>query len=88
MRHRLVTEEDLYQAGRSEKFDSNITENVRRVFRGIKRLHILKKLSLTGRLMKQVRSHYDDYPTSPELFGAWRVKTLSLFDQVRSSLQN
>ena len=88
MRYRLLTVEDLYQAGIGEKFDSNITENVRRLFRGIKRLHILKKLSLTGRLMKQVRSHYEDYPASPDLFETWRVKTLGLIDQVRSSLQN
>ncbi len=88
MRYRLVTEEDLYRAGRGEEFDFKITEIVRRVFRGIKRFHFLKKLSLAVRLMKQVRSHYEDYPTSPELFEVWQVKTLSLFDQVRSSLQN
>ncbi|MBC8462727.1 hypothetical protein H8D76_00025, partial [Candidatus Bathyarchaeota archaeon] len=88
MRYRLLTVEALYQAGIGEKFDSNIPETVRRFFRGIKRLHILKKLSLTGRLMKQVRSHYEDYPASPDLFETWRVKTLGLIDQVRSSLQN
>ena len=87
MKYQLLTQEDIYMAGMGEEFDSNITDTARRVFLGISKLHFLKKLSLTVKLMKEVRVHYDTYPETPADFDAWRVKTVSLIDEARSTLQ-
>ncbi len=88
MKYQLLTQEDIYNAGMGEEFDSNITDTAMRVFRGISKLHFLKKLSLTVKLMKDMRAHYSLYPESPADFDPWRVKTVELIDEARSSLQH
>lgn len=88
MKYQLLTQEDIYMAGMGEEFDSNITDTARRVFRGISKLHFLKKLSLTVKMMKDLRAHYDTYPETPADFAAWQQKTVRFIDEARIALQN
>jgi len=83
MRSKLLTEDDVLKAGLGEDFHLNVTETSKRVFRGIKRMGFLNKLRLTVKTMRQVRSHYDNYPKSPEDFEKWRLETESLFKKAR-----
>ena len=84
MKCRLLTEEDVLKAGLGEDFRLNITETAKRVFRGLGRLRFLNKLRLTANLIKQVQSHYRNYPETPENFEGWRIKTEALFKEAKS----
>ena len=86
MNCKLITEEDVLKAAMGDEFRLNITETAKRVFRGRKRIGFLKKLKLTVDMMRQVRAHYDVYPTSPEEFEAWRLKTENLINQGKKKL--
>ncbi len=86
MNYKIVTENDVLKAAMGDEFRLNITETAKRVFRGRKRIGFLRRLKVTVDIMRQVRLHYDAYPTSPEKFEAWRSKTLGLVEQGKTKL--
>jgi len=81
MKHRLVTGEDALKASMGEDLHLNITEVTRRIFRGSRRVSLLKKLRRTASLLKKVKAHYRDYPTLPKNFVVWRNKAQDLFEK-------
>jgi digeranylgeranylglycerophospholipid reductase len=83
---RLLTEDDVLKAGLGDDFHLNIGETARRVFRGIKRMRFLNKLRLTVKMMREVQTHYDTYPETPENFEPWRLQTVNLIEQGRKTL--
>lgn len=87
MEYQLLTEEDVLKAGLGDDFRLNITETARRVFRGLQRMRFLNKLRLTANMMRQVKAHYDTYPSSPEGFRDWHNKTINIWDEARSRLE-
>jgi len=64
----------------------NIGETAKRVFRGIKRVRFLNKLRLTVKVMRQVQTHYDAYPETPENFEKWRLQTVNLIELAKAKL--
>ena len=86
MKHELLTEDDVLNAGLGKEFHFKVTETARRVFRGLKRMRFLNKLRLTVKLMNRVKAHYANYPEAPEEFEEWRRKTRALFQEVQSRL--
>ncbi len=86
MRYKLLTEEDVLKASLGEDFHLEVTETVRRVFRGLKRVQFLNKLRLTVNFMRRVKHHYRNYPETPESFGKWRAQTEALFSEAASKL--
>lgn len=87
MKYRLITEEDLLKASMGEDVHLNITEKTRRVFRGLGRIFLLKKLRKTTNLLKKVKTLYLNYPTSPEGFEDWRKSVKELFSVAKSRLK-
>lgn len=81
MKYRLVTGEDALKASMGEDLHLNITEVTRRIFRGSRRVSLLKKLRRTASLLKKVKAHYRDYPTLPKNFVVWRNKAQDLFEK-------
>lgn len=86
MNCKLLTEDDVLKAGMGDEFHLNITETARRVFRGIKRMRFLNKLRITVNMMRQLQTHYDTYPKTPEKFNEWRLETINLLKNARSRL--
>jgi len=86
MNEKLMTEDDVLKAGMGDEFHLNITETAKRVFRGIRRVGFLNKLRLTVTMMRQVRSHYNTYPTSPDGFDTWRTQTMKLIEEGKEKL--
>jgi geranylgeranyl reductase family protein len=86
MNEKLMTEDDVLKAGLGDDFHLNITETAKRVFRGIRRVGFLNKLRLTVTVMRQVGAHYNNYPTAPQDFEPWRLKTIKLFGEARQKL--
>lgn len=81
MKYRLVTGEDALKASMGEDLHLNITEVTRRIFRGSRRVSLLKKLRRTASLLKKVKAHYRDYPKLPKNFVVWRNKAQDLFEK-------
>jgi len=88
MKHNLVSEDDLNRASVGNNVPSNIQRNIIRVVKGLRHPRLLNKLRHTAGLMRQVLTHYENYPTSPEHFMKWQGKTINLIDQVRTRLHN
>jgi geranylgeranyl reductase family protein len=86
MNCKLLTEDDVLKAGMGDEFHLNITETARRVFRGIKRMRFLNKLRVTVNMMRQLQTHYDIYPKTPESFDEWRSETINILTNARSKL--
>ena len=86
MNCKLLTEDDVLKAGMGDEFHLNITQTARRVFRGIKRMRFLNKLRVTVNMMRQLQTHYDTYPKTPEKFDEWRLETINLIRNARSRL--
>jgi len=86
MNCKVVTEDDVLKAAMGDEFHLNITETAKRVFRGRKRIGFLKKLKLTVKMMREVRAHYDAYPTTPENFETWRQQTVKIVEQAKHKL--
>jgi flavin-dependent dehydrogenase len=86
MNFKLITEDDVLKAAMGDEFHLNVTETAKRVFRGRKRMGFLRKLALTVKMMREVRTHYEAYPTSPEGFEPWRLQTIKLIEQAKKRL--
>jgi geranylgeranyl reductase family protein len=86
MNEKLMTEDDVLKAGMGDDFHLNITETAKRVFRGIRRVGFLNRLRLTVTMMRQLRAHYNTYPSTPEGFEIWRTQTVNIIDEAREKL--
>lgn len=81
MKYRLITEDDLLKTSTGEDTRLNITEKTRRIFRGVGKLSLLKRLRATVHLMKKMKTLYQNYPVSPEGFDEWKKKTQHLIEE-------
>jgi geranylgeranyl reductase family protein len=81
MKYRLITEDDLLRTSMGEDTHLNITEKTRRIFRGVGKISLLRRLRLAARLMKEMKTLYHDYPVSPEGFKEWKKKTQHLIKE-------
>lgn len=81
MKYRLITEDDLLKTSTGEDTRLNITEKTRRIFRGIGKISLLKRLRATVHLMKKMKTLYQNYPVSPEGFDEWKKKTQHLIEE-------
>jgi len=83
MKYELLTEEDIFKMGMGEGLRLNITEKTQRIFRGIKKLSLLKKLRDSAHLLRKVKAHYRSYPDSPKDFDEWKKKAYKLINQAK-----
>jgi digeranylgeranylglycerophospholipid reductase len=70
MRNRLLTEEDLLKTSVGAELRLNITEKAQRVFRGLKRLGFIRKLSRSARIISEIKEFYQHYPP-PHEYESW-----------------
>jgi hypothetical protein len=80
MAEKLITEEDLLQTSLGQEVKLNISEKAIRVFRGMRKIGFLRKLSDTVKSIKTVREWYRNYPTSLGGFDEWKRRTDALFE--------
>jgi flavin-dependent dehydrogenase len=83
MRHRLITDEDLLKTSMGEDLKLNITEKTNRLFKGLGSLSLLKKLNTTAKLMKEIKTLYRNYPSSPEGLREWEEKTNRVVEKAK-----
>jgi len=83
MRHHLITDDDLLKASMGEDLKLNITEKTSRLFKGLGSLSLLKKLNTTAKLMKEIKTLYRNYPSSPEGLREWEEKTNRVIEKAK-----
>ena len=83
MKYQLITEDDLLKTSMGEDTRLNITEKTRRIFRGIGKISLLKRLRTTVHLMNEIKTLYQNYPVSPEGFDKWKKKTQNLIEEAK-----
>ncbi len=84
MSHHLITDEDLLKASMGEDLKLNITEKTNRLFKGLGRLSLLKKLNSTAKLMREIRDLYRNYPSSPNGLDEWTAKADQIVDKAKT----
>jgi len=81
MKYQLITQEDVLKTSMGADLRLNITETTRRVFRGLRKISLLKQLRHAASLLRRVKALYRNYPTSPKDFGEWRRKAQDLIKE-------
>jgi digeranylgeranylglycerophospholipid reductase len=86
MKYQLITQEDVLKASMGKNLSLNITEKTRRAFRGFGQLSMLMRLRVAAYLLKEMKTHYLNYPASPEGFQKWQKKTHDLVQEAHKRL--
>ena len=86
MNQKLMTEDDVLKAGMGDDFHLNITETAKRVFRGIRKVGFLNRLHATVTMMRELRVHYNNYPSTPEGFEQWQAETIRILEEAHKKL--
>ena len=84
MKHSLITDDDLLKTSMGEDLKLNITEKTGRLFKGLGSLSLIKKLNVTAKIMKDIKTLYRNYPSSPEGLGEWEEKVQLLVDKAKN----
>jgi digeranylgeranylglycerophospholipid reductase len=84
LKNRIVTEEDILKTSMGAELKLNTSEKVRRVFRGIGRISLLKRLNFVAKKMREIKSLYQSYPRSLKELAAWQKKVESIYGEVKS----
>jgi digeranylgeranylglycerophospholipid reductase len=86
MQYKLLTEEDVLKASVGEDAHFTITEKTRRVFRGVKKLSVLRKLRNATKSMREIKAWYRNYPASPDDFEEWKAGAEDIFGKATMKL--
>jgi len=86
MKYNLITEQDLFKASLGEDLNLNITEKTKRVFYGIGKLSMLRRLRDAANLLKKMKTLYLNYPVSAKDFEPWRKNTVNLVKEANKRL--
>jgi len=86
MKNKLINEDDLLITSMGDELKLNITEKVIRLFRGLGKISLIKKLRRIADLMHRVRSHYHLYPSTPEGLTQWSDTALKFLEEADSIL--
>lgn len=87
MKYRLVTEDDILKASINGEARLNITEVAVRFFRGIRKLSLLNRLQDAAKMMKKIKTLYQNYPTSPKGFNKWSMGVQDLFKETELKIK-
>lgn len=86
MKYNLITEDDLFKVSMGENLRLNITDKTKRVFIGLGKLSLLRRLRDAANLLKKMKAMYLNYPSSPESFEEWRKKTHTIVKEAEKRL--
>nr|NIR86901.1 geranylgeranyl hydrogenase [Candidatus Bathyarchaeota archaeon] len=81
MKYQLITQEDVLKTSMGEDVRLNISETTLRIFRGLRKISLLKELRHAADLLKRAKALYQNYPVSPQGFDEWRRKARDLIKE-------
>jgi len=86
MKYNVITEDDLFKVSMGENVRLNITEKTKRAFRGFGKLPLLKRLHDTANLLRELKTIYLHYPSTPDDFKEWRQKAHATINEASKRL--
>ncbi|MHA1298409.1 MAG: geranylgeranyl reductase family protein [Candidatus Helarchaeota archaeon] len=88
MGHRIMTEEDILNASLGKEFKLRITDKIKRVFRGIRKISLLNKLRKIAKEMKNIKELYRNYPRSLDQLKNWILEVNTIYNRVYDFCRN
>jgi geranylgeranyl reductase family protein len=82
LKNRIVTEEDILKTSMGAELKLSRGDKVGRVFRGIGKISLLKKLNAVAKKMHEMKALYKSYPANLKELGKWRTKVESIYKDV------
>jgi digeranylgeranylglycerophospholipid reductase len=86
MKYKIITEDDLLKVSEGQNLRLTISDKTRRAFYGLGKLSMLRRLRYAASLLKKMKAHYMDYPSSPKGFEKWRKHTHALMEEADARL--
>jgi flavin-dependent dehydrogenase len=82
MAHRIIKEEDLLSASMGEDLRLNVSDKIKRLLSGIRRMNFLRALRMTASKMRAIKVHYKNYPKINDL-SHWTTQTDQIINDMR-----
>jgi hypothetical protein len=86
MKYKLITEDDLLKVSEGQNLRLRISDKTRRAFYGLGKVSMLRRLGYAAGMLKKMKAHYVDYPSSPEGFEKWRKLTHTSVEEAKLRL--
>jgi len=86
MKYKLITEDDLLKVSEGQNLKLRISDKTRRAFYGLGKVPMLRRLAYAASMLKKIKAHYLEYPSSPDGFEQWRKQTHILMDEAKLRL--
>jgi len=87
MRYKLLSEEDVLKASMGGDTHFTINEKAKKVFRGVRKLSVLRKLRNAAKSMREIKTWYRKYPTLPEDLEEWKAGAEEIFRKSTMKLE-
>ena len=84
LKNRIVTEEDILKTSMGAELKLNTSEKMRRVFRGIGKISLLKRLNLVAKKMRELKTLYKSYPRNLRELASWQKQVESVYNEVKA----
>jgi flavin-dependent dehydrogenase len=68
MKYKLITEDDLLKVSEGQNLKLRISDKTRRAFYGLGKVPMLTRLAYAASMLKKMKAHYFEYPSSPNGF--------------------
>ncbi|NHI93618.1 MAG: geranylgeranyl reductase family protein [Candidatus Lokiarchaeota archaeon] len=81
MEKKLIKEEDVLKASLGEGLNLNITDKIKRFFKGIRKVSLLNRLRKVAKSMKQIKELYINYPNSLNELDPWKKEVLKIYEE-------
>jgi geranylgeranyl reductase family protein len=88
MKYNLIKEDDILRASMDGEVRLNITEKTRRVFMGLRKLSLLKKLADLVSIMREVKKLHQKYPLSPKGLNEWKNSLQHLMKRAKLTIKS
>jgi geranylgeranyl reductase family protein len=88
LKNKIVTEEDILKTSMGAELRLSTSDKVGRVFRGMGKLSLLRKLNTVAKKMSEMKTLYQAYPTNPKELGKWQKKVESVYKEVKQLTSN
>lgn len=83
LKNRIVTEEDILKTSMGAELRLSTGDKVGRVFRGLGKMSLLRRLNTIAKKMSELKGLYKAYPADPKDLGKWRKKVESIYREVK-----
>jgi geranylgeranyl reductase family protein len=83
LKNKIVTEEDILKTSMGAELKLSTGDKVGRVFRGIGKISLLRRLNAVAKRMADLKALYKSYPEDLKQLGKWKRNVESIYKEVK-----